>query len=332
MISLVQISSPEAVRRVGLVKGARIDLLSGIGSAYEIVQRAIALKSPVRDLVFGFEIDDQLNYDDIYYGRSAWITLPPFDHPLEPARCYVTGTGLTHLSSAATRQSMHSVQAEETDSIRMYRWGVEGGRPASGLIGSAPEWFYKGNGSILRAHGQALSVPDFAEDGGEEPEIAGIYLIDERGCPRRVGFAVGNEFSDHKLERRNYLYLAHSKLRECALGPELVLDSDFQSFCGHVRVERCGTTLWEKQIRSGEENMCHSLVNIEHHHFKYLAHRRPGDVHIHFFGADAFSFGSGITLSEGDIVEISFQQLGCPLRNPIHICGGPDALMTVKPA
>jgi hypothetical protein len=31
--------------------------------------------------------------------------------------------------------------------------------------------------------------------------------------PRRVGFALGNEFSDHTLEKKNYLYLAHSKGR-----------------------------------------------------------------------------------------------------------------------
>ena len=38
-----------------------------------------------------------------------------------------------------------------TDSMRMFQWGVEGGRPAEGEIGIAPEWFYKGNGSMLRA-------------------------------------------------------------------------------------------------------------------------------------------------------------------------------------
>jgi hypothetical protein len=283
-------------------------------------------------LVGQLDVDEQINYDDLYHGRLEWKVLPPFDNPLEPARCHITGTGLTHLSSAATRQSMHAVQAEETDSIRMYRWGVESGRPIAGQIGAAPEWFYKGNGSILRAHGQSLSVAPFAEDGGEEPEVAGIYFIDEFGDPRRVGFAVGNEFSDHKLERRNYLYLAHSKLRQCAVGPELVLDSDFKSLSGYVRVERRGETLWEQNIQSGEQNMCHSLGNIEHHHFKYPAHRRPGDVHIHFFGADAFSFGAGIVLASGDVVEISFEQLGRPLRNSIHIDGSSDALMTVRSA
>ena len=74
-----------------------------------------------------------------------------------------------------------------------------------------PEWFYKGPGTILRAHGDPLSIPPYGEDGGEEPELAGAYIIDETGSPRRVGIMMGNEFSDHKIEKKNYLYLAVSE-------------------------------------------------------------------------------------------------------------------------
>lgn len=65
--------------------------------------------------------------------------------------------------------------------------------------------------------------------------------------------------------------------------------------------------------------MCHSLANLEHHHFKYPAHRRPGDLHIHFFGADAFSFGEGVRLKDGDKMEIEAPALGKSLRNSIRI-------------
>jgi hypothetical protein len=71
---------------------------------------------------------------------------------------------------------------------------------------------------------------------------------------------------------------------------------------------------------------------MEHHHFKYPQHRRPGDVHIHFYGAGAFSFGAGIELQEGDVAEISFEGYGRPLRNPVHKEAGPDRLITVRPA
>jgi hypothetical protein len=65
--------------------------------------------------------------------------------------------------------------------------------------------------------------------------------------------------------------------------------------------------------------MCHSLANIEHHHFKFDAHRRPGDVHVHFYGASAFSFGAGVRLQDGDVMEVSFAGFGRPLRNPVRI-------------
>ena len=132
----------------------------------------------------------------------------------------VSGTGLTHLGSARNRQTMHETATEQiTDSMKMFRWGVEGGRPAPGCAGIPPEWFYKGTGATLRAHREPLQIPAYAEDGGEEGEVAGVYLIGPNGQPRRIGMAVGNEFSDHIFEKKNYLNLAGSKLRTCALGP-----------------------------------------------------------------------------------------------------------------
>ena len=192
------------------------------------------------------------------------------------------------------------------------------GVPSNGEIGAAPEWFYKGDGSTVRAPFEALEIPGHAEDGGEEGELAGVYLIAGDGTPFRIGMVAGNEFSDHKFEKRNYLNLAGSKLRACSLGPELVIDPDFTDVYGEVRIERAGATLWHKRIASGEQNMCHSLANIEHHHFKFAGHRQPGSVHVHFFGANALSFGEGVVLQEGDIAEVRFDGFGRALRNPIH--------------
>jgi hypothetical protein len=207
-----------------------------------------------------------------------------------------------------------------TDSMRMFEWGLAGGRPAPDAIGVQPEWFYKGTGACLRAHGQPLDVPAFAGDGGDEAEIAGLYVVDDDGAPRRVGFAIGNEFSDHRMEERNYLYLAPSKLRTCALGPELVLDAGaFADVRGEARVERGGAAVWMSAIATGEANMSHSLANLEHHHFKHASHRRAGDVHVHFFGADAFSFGDGVALRDGDVMSLAFAGFGRPLRNPVRV-------------
>src|SRR3546814_342545 len=167
-----------------------------------------------------------------------------------------------------------------------------------------PEWFYKGDGSSLVAPGAPLSSPDFALDAGEEPEIAGIYLIADDGTPVRLGYALANEFSDHVTERGNYLWLAHSKLRPAALGPELLVGELPAHVEGVSRIIREGRTLWEKPFLSGEANMSHSIANLERHHFKYGLFRRPGDVHVHFFGTATLSCSDGIETREGDIFEI----------------------------
>jgi hypothetical protein len=174
-------------------------------------------------------------------------------------------------------------------------------------------------------------VPPYAQDGGEEAEIAGVYLIAPDGQPRRLGMAGGNEFSDHRFEKTNYLNLAGSKLRTCALGPELVVDSVFESVPVEVKIERAGGMLWSKTFRTGVAEMCHSLENIEHHHFKFEAHRRPGDVHVHFFGTDCLSFADGIQLGDGDVTQVAFEGFGRPLRNSVHVPGQPDYTVTVIP-
>jgi len=316
-----------------MVEQNRIRLIEGVYSAYELAQSALAKRKALEQTASGLSGKETLDYDDVHGGTSKWRILPAFDHPEEPARCLVTGTGLTHKASAESRQTMHAARktAAPTDSMRMYQWGLEGGRPRSGKIGVSPEWFYKGCGSILRGHGEPLEVPGFGLDGGEEAEVAGVYIVDSTGSPRRVGFALANEFSDHKLEQQNYLYLAHSKLRTCAIGPELIVGGDFQNAKGKTRISREGKTVWESSFLTGEKNMSHTLANLEHHHFKYLAHRRPGDAHIYFFGADAFSFGDGIKLEDGDLMEIELAGFGRSLHNTVKIDRSPQKLATVQP-
>jgi hypothetical protein len=313
-----------------MVEGDRLRLLDGHDSVYALANAALRERKPLNDAARACASGETVDYDAVYRLESEWRLLPPFTHP-EPARCLVTGTGLTHKASADNRQAMHHNPAELSDSMRMYLAGLEGGRPAPGAIGVAPEWFYKGCGTVLRAHGEPLAVPAFAGDGGEEPEVAGLYVIDEEGRPRRVGMAMANEFSDHVIEKQNYLYLAHSKLRSCSMGPELVVDPDFSAVPGMVSIERGGSVLWSQAVATGEANMSHTVANLEHHHFKYDVHRRPGDAHIHFFGADAFSFGAGLRLQDGDVMVVAFEGFGRPLRNPLRVEKTDQILVAVTP-
>lgn len=328
---LVQLVHSIRGRRVALVREPQLVLLKNVASIHALALEATRKQAKLIDLIHAKLSDETTGYDPVYEGRSDWKLLPAFDHPDGPFGCIVSGTGLTHKNSALNRQMMHQSPDEKpTDSIRMYQWGVEGGFPEKGSIGIQPEWFYKGNGALLRSHGSTLEMPVYGNDGGEEPEVAGIYIVDDAGNPRRIGFCTANEFSDHVMEKKNYLYLAPSKLRQSAIGPELAIDADFTAFSGTVSVHRNGTTLWSAPVNSGESNMAHSLQNLEYHHFKYAVHRIPLQAHVHYFGADAFSFGQGIILQDGDVMQVEWSGLGRALKNTLKLAGGAEVMLEVQ--
>ena len=317
---LIQLFHKDGERRLALVQGEALVLIRNYFSTYDLARVAIEQQKNLMDCVEENCSVEILSYESIYSGKSDWKILPAFDHPVNPRFCMLSGTGLTHKASAENRQKMHEAveKASLTDSMIMYQWGLEGGKPGPGENGVQPEWFYKGNGSQLRGHLDPLVIPSYGQDGGEEPEIAGVYVNDENGNPHRIGFATANEFSDHAMEKKNYLWLAPSKIRNCSLGPELSLTESFKSITGTVSVSRKGKILWEKIIHTGEDHITHSLKNLEYHHFKYDNHRLPWDVHIHFFGADAFSYGAGIQLEHGDLMNIHWEGMGRALVNPLH--------------
>jgi hypothetical protein len=309
-VEIVQFEIPGRGRRVGFVDG-------------EIVRDITAHRPELVYLYYAFQAAVRMNRPLAEYLRSlvpanstamlSWRALldgtpggtepflhPPLDHP-DPHRVLVSGTGLTHTGSMQPRDETHAggnaqgaaATRPATDSARMFEIGVKGGKPRPGVRGAAPEWFYKGDGGIVRGHRDVVEIPAFAIDGGEEPEIVGCYIIDAAGQPRRLGFALGNEWSDHPLEKLNDLYLAPSKLRCCAVGPSLNAHSDFQDLSLRCAVQRKGRTIYDSgPLKSGEHWMCHSLRNIEDHHFKYPQHRRPGDVHLHFLGTSKTSHGA----------------------------------------
>jgi hypothetical protein len=271
------------------------------------------------------------------FGETVDLTRATFDLPVshpDPAHLHLTGTGLTHLGSASARDAMHAkLEGAETltDSMKMFRMGLEGGRPAVGDVGAQPEWFYKGNGYAAIAPGAALEAPGFAEDGGEEPEIAGIYQIGPDGTPHRIGWALGNEFSDHITERVNYLWLAHSKLRVASYGPEILVGDLPEDIRGTSAIIRMDQTIWEKPFLSGQANMSHTFANLEHHHFKYAIFRQPGDLHVHFFGTATLSFADGIKTQDGDTFEISVTDFGQPLRNTLRFAPKTTGTTQVRP-
>ncbi|MDB6051722.1 MAG: GguC protein [Pseudomonas sp.] len=317
---LIQFENTQGQRRVGVVEGDLIQVVLQTTSTRELALAAIRNKRQLSEEVLarGTETTSQNYAQALDEGR----VLPPLDHE-DPAHCLISGTGLTHLGSASTRDKMHQQKVDDqaalTDTAKIFQWGVEGGRPPAGKAGVQPEWFYKGDGTIVVRPGQAFRSPPFAEDAGEEPELTGLYVIGDDARPYRLGFALGNEFSDHIMERRNYLYLAHSKLRNCSYGPELRIGALPRHLSGVSRIRRGQAVLWEKEFLSGEDNMCHSLENLEYHHFKYQQFLRPGDVHVHFFGTATLSFADNVRTEPGDVFEISIPEFGAPLRNGVEV-------------
>lgn len=298
-----------------------------IASTYVLATRAIERDVSLAEAAQSYATEETV---DLSAAEAEGRLLPPIEHE-DPAHLHMTGTGLTHLGSAEGRDKMHKEAAagNVTDSMRMFLMGMEGGKPGEGETGCQPEWFYKGNGCALVGPGAELKSPHFALDAGEEPEIAGIYIIDNEGHPRRIGFTLGNEFSDHVTERGNYLWLAHSKLRPAAIGPELLTGELPAEVKGMSRILRGGEVIWEKPFLSGEQNMSHSIANLEHHHFKYDVCRTPGDIHVHFFGTATLSFADGIRTKEGDMFEIEAAPFLMPLRN--RLARAPQAIFTVRP-
>jgi hypothetical protein len=316
---LIQFLSENGDHRVAKI-GAdenQVQVLANTDRVYNLALEAGRSGSTLENLVSARLRDEFVDYDRLIFERRL---LPPLDHP-DPAHCMVTGTGLTHLGSARARDAMHATAASTaplTDSMRLFQLGLEGGKPAGGQISVQPEWFYKGNGYNLAAPEQPLLSPSFALDGGEEAELVGLYVVAESGEILRVGFALGNEFSDHVMEAQNYLYLAHSKLRSCSFGPELLTGPAPASVSGKVSIRRDGGTLWEAPFQTGEDHMSYTIASLDHHHFKYELFRQPGDVHCHFFGTATLSKNAGIVTQPGDRFEISAPGFGRPLRNTLE--------------
>ena len=322
-LRLIQYRDAQGARAVAArIDGGGARQIQGVTSTYALAMAAITAGRQLEAQVQAQGLGDNV---DVAALLEAGRVLAPLDHP-DPAHLFVTGTGLTHLGSAEGRDKMHkdlADPAKQTDSMKMFRLGLEGGKPAAGQVGAQPEWFYKGDGSIIADPDAAMPSPSFALDGGEEPEIVGLYVIGPDGTPFRIGYAVGNEFSDHVTERQNYLYLAHSKLRHCSFGPELLVGPLPEDVRGSSRIRRDGEIVWEKPFLSGEAHMSHSLANLEHHHFKYALFRRPGDVHVHYFGTATLSFSDGFTTRPGDVFEVEAAPFGLPLRNALTVVDQP---------
>ena len=292
--------------------------VEGVKTVYDLALLAIAEGRPLAEIT-----ESKLSWDvgDIADMLAQKRILPPTDHP-DPRAHWLTGTGFTHMvpsAQAARRNDPPSADelAAMPPAAQLVARGVLEGKPEPGTVGLQPEWFYKGEGRGLTVPEGPLACPAFGVDGSEEAEVVAHYIIDKTGTPHRIGFTLGNEFTDHAMDAENAYYLSHAKIRPCSFGPELLLGPLPSNIEGQTRIFRGDDVIFEAPFWCGEDNMTHSLENLEHHHFKYDLFRQPGDVHSHFLGTTTMSYQKGVRLQAGDIIELQSDVFGAPLRNNI---------------
>src|SRR5262249_23651192 len=116
MLRLIQLQNGN-IRKIGIVDEPRVRLLSEFASIYELAQAAINGGVKLSALAKQHSTDESLDYDQIYGGQSEWRILPAADHPEEPARCLVSGTGLTHMASARNRDAMHAKGPDKPEAV-----------------------------------------------------------------------------------------------------------------------------------------------------------------------------------------------------------------------
>src|SRR5690606_11004551 len=108
-MQLIQFLDAQGQTRVGKIdaSGTRVEVLAGATSIYELALRCFHERSSLDTLAGGLKVDGVEPYQPL---RHSGRMLPPLTHP-DPHHCLVSGTGLTHLGSAATRDAMHKKAA-----------------------------------------------------------------------------------------------------------------------------------------------------------------------------------------------------------------------------
>ena len=99
-----QISDAEGMSLVVVREGGEARSVKGAKSVYALALEAARAGRPLAEVVKERGLGDVVDLEAAYaQGR----VMAPIRHP-DPAHLHLTGTGLTHLGSAATRDAMHA--------------------------------------------------------------------------------------------------------------------------------------------------------------------------------------------------------------------------------
>src|SRR4051812_38182064 len=124
-LSVLQYRSTPGERHVALMDAEGIAWrLAGIANVRALARAALDARTSLAGAAQAARSDEKVDLGTV-------TLLAPIDHE-DPAHLLMTGTGLTHLGSAESRDAMHRAAASTesgalTDSMRMFLMGVDGG-------------------------------------------------------------------------------------------------------------------------------------------------------------------------------------------------------------
>src|SRR3954463_4428577 len=87
--------------------------LARVESTYQLALRAVGERRTLEQVAAAETVEAPIAYAELL---SEGRILPPLTH-VDPSHCLVSGTGLTHLGSAAARDSMHSKIGKQDDAL-----------------------------------------------------------------------------------------------------------------------------------------------------------------------------------------------------------------------
>ncbi len=199
---LVQYREPGGHRAVAVMDRApptEARRVQDAENTYELALEALETGKSLAETVRLHGTDAVIDLDKV--GREGRL-LPPIEHPV-PTRCWITGSEIG---------------------------------PGEGQVPLG--WFFRGNGATLVGSGQPLQQPDFGMGAAARAAVVGLYIIADDGTPCRLGWALGNDFTDDRVLGLGPAHRAPARLRASAVGPELVFGDLPREITGSVRLRR----------------------------------------------------------------------------------------------
>jgi 2-dehydro-3-deoxy-D-arabinonate dehydratase len=166
-----------------------------------------------------------------------------------------------------------------------------------------PELFFKATGSRVVGPSDAVRIRSDARWSVPEPELT--LLINPSG--EIVGYTIGNDMSARDIEGENPLYLPQAKIYDgsCALGPCILLSEPLAKNTA-IRME----IMRKEEIAYAGATTLAELKRDPKQLVEYLFHSNKFPHGVFLMTGTGIVPGDGFTLSSGDVIRISIDQIG----------------------